>query len=219
MHDQVAMGVLHRVTDVEEQSEAGLEIQASRVAPGGERLALHVLHGEVGTALGGGAPVEEPGDVGVLEAGQDLALASEALEHLVGVDAAAQQLERGALLERAVGPVGQVHHPHAPPTDLAIDPPGAHALTDEGARRLRLVRQVAHVGVERTVEDAAGRFRGGHQRQQFCAERRVVAGQPFGEGGPLRAGRLEKTVEQRLERLPAFGSQSGSPRTSTAVSS
>ena len=40
--------------------------------------ALDVLHDEVGAAVVGGAAVEEPGDVGVVEAGEDLPLVAEA---------------------------------------------------------------------------------------------------------------------------------------------
>ena len=41
-------------------------------------VALDVLHGEVRLPLGGHAAVEQPGDVGVAEPGQDLPLGEEA---------------------------------------------------------------------------------------------------------------------------------------------
>ena len=49
------------------------------------RLALHVLHHQVGLAVVGGAAVEERGDVGMLEARQDLPLLPEAPLEVLGV--------------------------------------------------------------------------------------------------------------------------------------
>lgn len=52
--------------------------------------------------VAGRAAVEKPRDIGVLQRGEDLALGPEPGQHLVGVHAALDELERDPLLEGAV---------------------------------------------------------------------------------------------------------------------
>ena len=65
-----------RGADDAKELEALAHRQVATVAVAVERLALDVLHDEVGQPVVGGAAVEQPGDVGMLEAGQDLPLAA-----------------------------------------------------------------------------------------------------------------------------------------------
>ena len=58
-------------------------------------------------------------DVGVIQRGQDLALRPEAPEHLVRIHTPLDQLDRNALAEAAVRPLGQVDGAHAAPAELA----------------------------------------------------------------------------------------------------
>lgn len=92
--------------DVEEEVEAGAEGKAAGVAIGIERFALDVLHDKVGEAVGGDAAVEEPGDGGVLEAGEDLPFGGEAAAGVIRVEAAADDFEGGGHLELQVGALG-----------------------------------------------------------------------------------------------------------------
>ena len=68
--------------------------------------------------LGGDSAIEEAGDGGVLERGEDLALGHEAAACVVGIEAAAEQFDSGGHGELAVGAFG--------------DPDGAHAAGGEG---------------------------------------------------------------------------------------
>ena len=62
------------------QPQPGLEAELPRFAAVvGDRHPLHPLQHEEGAAVGGAAAVEQAGDAGVVEAGEDLALAHEAL--------------------------------------------------------------------------------------------------------------------------------------------
>jgi len=63
-----------------------------------ERLAVDVLHDEVRLARGCGATVEQARDVGVIQAGENLALLVKALEDLPRVHARPDQLDRDALV-------------------------------------------------------------------------------------------------------------------------
>src|SRR5262249_28234249 len=105
-----------------------------REVPGGavveDLLTLDVLHDEVGEAVVGGAPVQEPGDVGMVEAGQDLALALEVAYDLRGVGSAAKDLEGDPLVELLVGPQRQVDGAHAPVAQLADQPVGPDAALE-----------------------------------------------------------------------------------------
>ena len=116
---RLACACSHRAAGLVEQLEARRDRQPAPIAVLGERRATHELHREIGPAVLGDAAVEQPRDVGVLEARQDLALAHEALAHRVRADAAPDQLERHLLLERAVGAFGEVDGPHAAAADLA----------------------------------------------------------------------------------------------------
>ncbi len=85
-----------------------------------DRHALDQLEREVGPAVVRDATVQQPGDAGVIEPGQDLALAEEAAHELARVEVAAHQLERDLLLELAVGALGAPDLAHAaPPEELA----------------------------------------------------------------------------------------------------
>ena len=61
----------------------------------------------------------------MVQRGEDLALGPEAGEHLLGVHAALDDLERDPLLVLAVGALGEVDGAHPSPADLADHPIGS----------------------------------------------------------------------------------------------
>ena len=63
MHDQVLVCVLDGAADIEEQLQALAQSELLAIAVAIERLAVHVLHHEVGIALVGLARVDQPRDV------------------------------------------------------------------------------------------------------------------------------------------------------------
>src|SRR3546814_932025 len=87
---------------------------------GRDRLALDGLHDEGGAASGGAAAVEQGGEAGVLELGEDAALVAEARQQ-VAADAMANHLDRHVLLELAVVALAEVNRAHAAAADLADD--------------------------------------------------------------------------------------------------
>ena len=113
MDDQVLVGVLDRRADLAEEVQPRGGVQALRVAVVDDRLALDVLHHEVGQAVRRRAAVEQAGDVRVLEAGEDLPLVPEAPHDRLGVHAALEHLDRDALLELVVVADAEVHRAHA----------------------------------------------------------------------------------------------------------
>jgi hypothetical protein len=70
-----------------------------------------MLHDEVREAVVGGAAVEQPRDVWMLQPRQDLALAAEVPDDLRAVQAA-DHLDGHALLVLVVGAGGEVHRAH-----------------------------------------------------------------------------------------------------------
>ena len=138
--DEAAVRVLHRRAHPLEQPEPLGDGELALVAVAIDGHALHVLHDEVGQPLLGGAAVQEPGDVGVLQPGEDLPFAPEEAEDLLAVRAA-DHLQRDPLLELLVGPRGEPHRSHPPAPQLAdqlvrTDAPlgvEARSLESEGA--------------------------------------------------------------------------------------
>ncbi len=82
-----------------------------------DRNALDQFHHEVGPAAVGGARIEHLGDVGVVHHGQGLALGLETSDHLPGVHARLDDLQRHPPLDR-LGLLGHVDHAHAAFADL-----------------------------------------------------------------------------------------------------
>ena len=100
MDDPLLMGVLHGLTDGEEQLQALPRRQPVLVAEVCDRHALDQLHDEVRPAALGGAGVEHLGDVRVVHPGEGLALLLEAGDQAGGIEARPDQLEGDAPLHR-----------------------------------------------------------------------------------------------------------------------
>jgi hypothetical protein len=83
--DEVLVGDLDGLAHLAEQDEAPSDRQAVLVAVAVDRDTLDVLHHEVRQAVVGGAAVEQPRDVRVVDGGQDLALGAEATDDVLGV--------------------------------------------------------------------------------------------------------------------------------------
>ena len=135
MHDEVAVRRRDRVAAVLQELEARLDGETPRPAVLRDRLALDELHHEVRPPVLGRAAVEEPRDVRVLEAREDAPLAGEAREDFVRRHAASQELDRDALVEEAVGALGEEDLAHA-----AAPEPAEHAVGTDALRRRSFVR-------------------------------------------------------------------------------
>ena len=131
MHDEMAVGVGHGVADLKEESDPLPRVGAARRALLEQVPALDVLHGEIGTAVRRRAAVEEPGDVGMIEAGEDLPLRPKPPQDEVRVHPSPHELDRGPQAESRLVADAEVDGAHASVADLALDVPAP----DAGRRR------------------------------------------------------------------------------------
>jgi hypothetical protein len=197
---EVSMGVLHRLADADEHREPLLDPQPARVAVVVQGHPVHVLHGEPGLALRRDPAVEQPGDVGVIQAGEDLPFGEEAAEDLVGVHAALDQLEGDPLLELPVGALGEIDDPH----------PAAPQLADRAIRPdpllHPLVLQLEHgPGDERggALEEPLRRSPCQH-RLDFGPQIGVTGAHLIEERQPLFQRQVQGAVEDPRDDSPAL---------------
>ncbi len=201
VHHQVLVGVGDRRADVDEELQPFLERQLVLLAVGVERQAVDVLEHEVGAAVGGGAAFEKPGDVGMVEAGEDLPLGEEALVDDRQVLAGADDLDRHLALEFLVAPLGQVDHPHAAAAQHLEQPVGADPL-----------------GVERGVAAAALALRGRQLDEavelpqhavDLAPQLRILAGDRLEVGAAQRLLEVERHLDQADHPPPALRADRG----------
>ena len=87
-----------------------------------DRYAVHVFHHQEGPAIRRGSAIQEPRDVGMFQAGQDLPLLAQARDH-DGV-AVLDDFDRHQFREFVIGPHGLIHDPHSAGAD-SLDQPVA----------------------------------------------------------------------------------------------
>src|SRR4051812_49604399 len=100
-------------------------------------LPFHVFHDEVGKPVAGAAAIEEPRNVRMIEAGQDLSFVSEVSQHGVSIHSALDYLYRNALLELRVSALRQIDCAHTATAYLANHAIRANAFA-AGKRGARL---------------------------------------------------------------------------------
>ncbi len=111
------MRVLDRLADRDEQLQPLARVEPGLVAILGDRDAIDELHDEVGSAAVGGTRIEDPGDVGMVHQGQSLALGLEPGDHLGGVHARLDNLQRDPAADGLLL-LGHVDRAHTPLADL-----------------------------------------------------------------------------------------------------
>ncbi len=210
MHDQLGVGVGHRVADSRQQLDPRTHVQGLCAREIGERGAGHVLHRVPRPAVGGEATIEEARDVRMIEPGEDAPLLHEAAHDLVAVHAALEQLERNLLHEAAVAALGEIHLAHAAATEQALQLERADGVAGRcagrGFGRLRAEaidhgrRHRAHA----VVEHAAAAV-GGEQALDFGGEFRVLAMQLRDPRRARRIVEIQHLVEQLAGAAKAGG--------------
>src|SRR6266516_3195853 len=167
------------------------------------RDALYVLHREPGQSIRSDPAVEQPGDVGMIQRGEDLPLLQEPLDSAVVPGAPGRQhLEGDALLVLVVGALGKIDGTHAAAPELAEDavrtePRPCIGEVGEGGRVVeegcgqRRRRDVEHGSRLGTLEE----------RRHLGPEHRVVDAALFDERRPLRGLELQGTV-RGIEHAP-----------------
>src|SRR6266849_1756173 len=127
MDHQVLVGVMDGRADSAEELQAFDGGKLAGIAVLEERLALDILHHEVGKTVFGGAAVEKPCDVGVVQGGQNLPLILESAKNALAVHPPLDELDGDSLAVLLVGAVGFVHGPHPAVANLANKLVGANS--------------------------------------------------------------------------------------------
>ena len=129
MYHEPAVGMVHGPGHLGHETDPVADDERVGVGPGRDRCAVDELSDEVGHAVARLAAVDEAGDAGVIEGGEEVALAPEPGGH-VGPgerERLANHLEGNRLVEGTVGTVGAVHPPHPPLPDQGVDAIGSNA--------------------------------------------------------------------------------------------
>ena len=113
MDHHVLVGVMNRGADLAEELQALRSGQVVLAAVVVRRDALNVLHDEVGRAVGACAAVEQPGDVGVLQVCQDLALGAKVSEQVSRAKSRIYNFDRRAFFEFLIDTHCPVDRSHA----------------------------------------------------------------------------------------------------------
>ena len=204
MHHQIAVRELHRAAHLLENLQPAAEGQALLVAVDIQRNALHVLHHEVRKTVVGGAAVEQAGNAGVDEVGENLALGTEAADDLVGVHAPLDQLQSGLLLELLVGSLAEVDRPHASPGQTLDQPVG----TDHPAQ-VRVRNSVSSEREDGLHNEVAGLVVRIQIGEDLTLQSLVSITGPGQMRQSLGGRQVENGFQNRFDLLPAFSGSGG----------
>ena len=113
MNNQVLVGKLHCLANLEEQGKPLLHAESLFLAEGVNGHAIHILHRYVQIAFRGDAAIEKARNIRMLKAGENLALLTKAFAEEIGGERQVYKLNGDLLFELAVGTVRQINRPHA----------------------------------------------------------------------------------------------------------
>ena len=204
MHDQVAMRITHRVQHLQEQHHALAQAEAARIAPSVDGFAIDALHHEIRFAVGADAAIEQGGDVGMLQAGQDLPFAQETFARDRRIGARADQLERGLLRVRAVTAFDRMHRAHAAAADGADDLPRADRTADRMVGSGMVIGKGAAPGRRVASEWLGGVGVGVEQRLDARAQRVIACAHRLERACALRGIEFGDCVEDRQRASLVF---------------
>jgi hypothetical protein len=132
--EQVLMRVLHGRTNLNEEFQPLGNRKLVGVAIFVDRQAFDQVHHKVGHTILRRAAIEQPSDVWMIEAGQDLPLILETIDDKVRVLTRADQLDCDLLLVLVVCAEGSVDLAHPANADLPHDLIGADTSAEEWVR-------------------------------------------------------------------------------------
>ena len=207
MNDEVPVRVIDRGTDIRKEVKAIFEPQPVVVGELRQPQAVDVLHHDVRQTGIGGAAIEQPADVRVLQPGERLTLAAEARENEIGVHARPHQLDRDSGVILVVVALGEKDRAHAASTKLANQPVRADA------DRLRLADQAMAWSVEERQErylDVLEQLYPGISRQLVTSQFVNWHNDPLARGSysfpaPGQVMSIGPILEQGLGRLHFAG--------------
>lgn len=209
VHHQVGVRVADRAAHLQDQLHPCLDRQLQALAVVGDRFAFDIGQRKKWLAVGVHAGIQQLGKVGMLEPGEDVALAAEAQAQVgIGV-AGAQQLQRDRAPVQAVGALGQPHLAHAALAQEADQPVRA----DQGfVTRLGRWRRPQRLG-EEVVAVALLR----KQPLQFVGKRGIGGMQVLQAAPARRPVHFQQLVQQGREEFPAGLVHLPFPRTCVAA--
>jgi hypothetical protein len=199
VNDQPLVCVLDRRAHLQEQPHPLIDIEVLAIAVRVDRLAGDELHDEVRQPRLGRAAVQQPRDIRMIEAREDLALVAESLHDVRRVVARSDQLDGNLLLVRVIRascPIDLAHSAGAYQLDQAIR---ADVPTDPGVRH-----ELGRGGGRRIQEFIARRFVRREQRFELAAKLRIFGPDLVEEFAAQLGTQLERLVQRRLDLLPAL---------------
>ena len=134
MDHQLAVRGVDRVRDLDHQLDPSLERRRPLLAPDGDRRPFDILEHEVRVAVVGRTAVEQVGDSGMVQPGENLALTQEPVGDRLRIEAGPDALDGHLLLELAVGALGEEDLSHAAFAEAAHQPVGTDRLRFRRAR-------------------------------------------------------------------------------------
>jgi hypothetical protein len=171
-----------------------------------DRPPVDPFHDDVGISVLRRSAVEQAGDVGMLERGQDLALVAESPDEIGCRSTGAQELDRHVLRVRLVVPRSEPHRSHPAVAQLAFEAVRADTGGSRAADRRRRVTDRS-----RDREIARALVVAGHEVADLPRERGVVSGLTLEERRSLGRGRGEQPAEQSLDPPPSIGTHGSTP--------
>ena len=201
VHDEVRVRVLNGRADLAEQLQPVANRELPTPAMLQQRLALDVLHDEIGLARLRRPSVEQPRDVRMIERRRDLPLSAESPQGLLAGHPGLNQLDGDALLELVVGAAREINRPHSAVAELGQQFVGPDALAGPRPRR-GFAEERRQARVRLRVEDVPVPIGRGREGFDLAPEVFVSSGRVRDEGrAPLRRN-VERGVENRLDSLP-----------------
>src|SRR5580700_624258 len=106
------MRELHRGANLQKQADAIPYAQTPLVAVFVDGFPVDILQNQVGIALAAYAAIQQPCDMGMIQAREELPLHRETVSEKLASQVRAQDLERHLPVELPVAAMRQVHRPH-----------------------------------------------------------------------------------------------------------
>ena len=204
MDDQSLVRELHRLAHAQEQGQTPVHGQLLAVAVPVDGLALDQFHDQVRQALRGGATVEQPRNVRMIEVRQYLAFGAEPLEHVACVVAGPDELDRDFLLVLRIGAACPVHLPHATAPEQGRDDVGPDAPADPALLGLCKGFGRGVVGGH-AIEHCVGLRMRREQRCHFAPQIRILSLEPLEPRLTVVRVPLGGLEELVFDLLPAIG--------------
>src|SRR3954463_6612308 len=113
MHHRVLVRKLNSPADLNKQFQTSVQSEPVFANKLGDRHAGNVFHDEIRQTILGRSRVDQPGDVRVLEPGQNLPLCLKPTKYLIGIGPTPEQFNRHLLFELPIGPGSEVNAAHS----------------------------------------------------------------------------------------------------------